>query len=83
MTQPCLTLYYYKNETEQDPEVRVDAMLRMHEKISTPSDLKVAVAIPGAGAHVIGSSLTSGAVRAVYAEIEKFAIEKLRLPKVR
>lgn len=83
VTQPCLTLYYYKNETEQDPEVRVDAMLRMHEKISTPSDLKVAVAIPGAGAHVIGSSLTSGAVRAVYAEIEKFAIEKLRLPKVR
>jgi pimeloyl-ACP methyl ester carboxylesterase len=79
--QPCLTLYYYKNDNEQDPEVRVDAMLKMHEQIATPDDMKVAVAIPGAGSHVIGSSLTSGAVPEVYSEIEKFAITKLGLQR--
>jgi pimeloyl-ACP methyl ester carboxylesterase len=81
VNQPCLTLYYYKNEAEQDPEVRVDAMLKMHDEILTPSDMKVAVAIPNAQAHVIGSSLTSKAVPEVYREIEKFAIEKLKLRK--
>jgi esterase/lipase len=79
--QPCLTLYYFKNETEQDPEVRVDAMLKMHDQLSTPPDLKVAVAIPNAGAHVIGSSLTSKDVPGVYQQIEKFAIEKLKMKK--
>jgi pimeloyl-ACP methyl ester carboxylesterase len=79
--QPCLTLYYYKNESEQDPEVRVDAMLKMQEQISTPEEMKVAVAIPEAGAHVIGSSLTSKDVPGVYREIEKFAVEKLKLVK--
>ena len=79
--QPCLTLYYYKNEVEQDPEVRVDAMLKMHEQLGTPDDKKMAIAIPGAGSHVIGSSLTSGAVLEVYSEIEKFAITKLGLQR--
>ena len=83
VNQPCLTLYYFKNENEQDPEVRVDAMLKMHESISTPDDMKVAVAIPDAGAHVIGSSLTSAAVPAVYAEIQEFASEKLKLQRAR
>jgi hypothetical protein len=80
--QPCLTLYYFKNESEQDPEVRVDAMLKMNEQLSTPAELKVAVALPNAGAHVIGSSLTSKDVPSVYTQIEKFAVEKLKLPKV-
>jgi pimeloyl-ACP methyl ester carboxylesterase len=79
--QPCLTLYYYKNETEQDPQVRVDAMLRMHKKISTPDSLKIHKAIPDAGAHVIGGSLVSKDVEGVYNEIQKFAVEKLKLPK--
>lgn len=79
ITQPTLTLYYYKNELEQDPEVRVDAMLQMHEQLGTPDDKKVAVAIPSAGAHVIGSSLTSGDVPGVYAEMKKFAIGKLNM----
>jgi pimeloyl-ACP methyl ester carboxylesterase len=81
VTQPCLTLYYFKNESEQDPEVRVDAMLKMNEQLSTPADLKQAIALPNAGAHVIGSSLTSKDVPSVYAEIEKFALEKLKMPK--
>jgi esterase/lipase len=79
--QPSLTIYYYKNEEEQDPEVRVDLMLKMHEQLSTPSALKETVAVPNAGAHVIGSSLTSQDVPSVYAAMEKFALEKLKLRK--
>lgn len=79
--QPSLTLYYYRNEVEQDPEVKVDAILRMHSELGTPDDMKVAVAIPDAGAHVIGSSLTSKDVEGVYREIENFATEKLNLQK--
>jgi len=80
--QPSLTVYYYKSEEEQDPLVKVSAMLDMNEKLSTPADQKVAVSVPTAGAHPLGSSLASKDVEAVYAEIEKFAIEKLKLPKV-
>jgi hypothetical protein len=77
--QPCLTLYYYKNEEEQDPEVKVSGMLEMMEQIGTPQDLKRSVAIPSAGAHVLGSDLVSKDVDGVYAEIEKFAREVLRM----
>jgi pimeloyl-ACP methyl ester carboxylesterase len=79
ITQPSLTLYYYKNEQEQDPEVKVSAMLDMHRQLSTPDSLKTAKAIPTAGAHVIGGSLASRDVESVYAEIRKFALEKLHL----
>lgn len=78
--QPCLTLYYYKNEKEQDPEVQVSAMLTMHEKLGTPDSLKRAVAIPNAGAHVLASPLVSKDVESVYREMEKFAIEILKMP---
>jgi pimeloyl-ACP methyl ester carboxylesterase len=81
ITIPCLTLYYYKNEQEQDPEVKVSAMLTMHEQLSTPESLKVAKAIPTAGAHVIGGALASKDVESVYREIENFMTEKLKIPK--
>lgn len=77
--QPSLTLYYYKNEDEQDPEVKVSAMLEMHGQIATPEDMKVAKAIPTAGAHVIGGSLASKDVQSVYNEIRQFATEKLKM----
>lgn len=77
--QPSLTLYYYKNEDEQDPQVRVDAMLRMHDQLGTPENEKEAIAIPEAGAHVIGSDLTSQDVEGVYNAISTFAQEKLHL----
>jgi pimeloyl-ACP methyl ester carboxylesterase len=82
VTQPTLTLYYYKNEEEQDPQVKVSAMLTMHEQLGTAPDFKVAKAMPMAGAHVIGSSMTSKDVEGVYAEIEKFAIDKLKMNKI-
>jgi pimeloyl-ACP methyl ester carboxylesterase len=77
--QPCLTLYYYKNEEEQDPEVKVSAMLEMHSQLGTPGDLKVAKAIPTAGAHVIGGALASKDVESVYREMVSFARTKLKL----
>jgi esterase/lipase len=80
--QPCLTLYYYENEEEQDPQVKVSAMLKMNEQLATPEDFKAAVNIPTAGAHVLGSSLTSKDIESVYKEIEKFAVDKLKLRKV-
>ena len=77
--QPSLTLYYYKSEEEQDPQVKVSAMLEMHAQLATPDSLKVTKAMPLAGAHVIGSSLTSADVDGVYREMERFAIGKLRM----
>lgn len=69
---PSLTLYYYKNELEQDPVSKVEGMLRMHRLLSTPDSLKSAFAIPSAGAHCIGSELTSRNVNVVYNKIEMF-----------
>ena len=80
--QPSLTLYYYKDEDEQDPQVKVDAMLKMHEYLGTPDDLKVQKAMPATGAHVIGSAMTSKDVAGVYEEIRNFAIEKLKMTPV-
>ncbi len=82
VTQPSLTLYYYKNEEEQDPQVKVSAMLTMNEQLGTPADFKVAKAMPDAGAHVLGSSMTSKDLEGVYNEIERFAIDKLKMTKV-
>lgn len=79
--QPSLTLYYYKSEQEQDPQVKVSAMLDMHRQLQTPDSLKIAKAIPGAGAHVIGSSMTSADVETVYSEIERFAMGPLKMRK--
>lgn len=79
--QPSLTLYYYKNDEEQDPQVRVDAMIAMHQQLATPDSLKVAKAVPLAGAHVLGSSLKSKDIEGVYAEIEKFALTRLHMKK--
>ena len=81
--QPCLSLYYYKNEAEQDSTVRVRAIIEMNNELGTPDSLKAAIPIPGAGAHVLGSPLKSKDVESVQREIEKFAIEKLHLKKIK
>ncbi len=80
--QPSLTLYYYKNEEEQDPQVKVSAMLEMHKQLGTSDDHKFAIAMPDAGAHVLGSAMTSKDIDGVYREIEKFAVDDLKMPKV-
>lgn len=72
VTQPTLNLYYYKSEKEQDPVVKVDAMLWMHNKLATPDALKRAVAVPEAGDHVIACDLTSNDLPSVRAEVFDF-----------
>ncbi|TCD03613.1 alpha/beta hydrolase [Pedobacter psychroterrae] len=71
--QPVLLLYYYKNEKEQDPVVRVDAMLKMYDELGTPSHLKSKKAIPNAANHVMGSYITSKDLKSVAQELKIFA----------
>jgi len=78
--QPVLMLYYYKNELEQDPVVRVDAMLKMFDELGTPNNLKRKVAIPNAGNHVMGSYITSKDLPGVEKAIESFVGSMLKVP---
>jgi esterase/lipase len=75
--QPVLMLYYYKNEKEQDPVVRVDAMLKMFDELGTPADKKQKVAIPNAGNHVLGSAITSEAIEGVEHAMDGFIKARL------
>ena len=77
--QPLLLLYYYKNEQEQDPVVRVDAMLKMYNELGTPSDLKAKVAIPNGGSHVLGSHITSKDIEGVQKAIDNFITTTLKI----
>ncbi|WP_421944916.1 alpha/beta hydrolase [Pedobacter sp.] len=77
--QPVLMVYYYKNELEQDPVVRVDAMLKMYDELGTASGLKRKVAIPNAGNHVLGSYLTSKDLPGVELAIDSFVKDVLKL----
>ncbi len=79
---PSLTLYYYKNEKEQDPTVKVSAMIEMNKQLSTPDSLKVMVPIPNAGGHVLGSHIVSKDLETVAAAAKKFAEEKLGMKTV-
>lgn len=77
--QPILNLYYYKDEQHQDPTVKVSAILDMEKALGTSPGRKLAVAIPGAGAHVLGSSLVSQDVPGVERAIFNFTEQVLKL----
>ncbi|WP_346861268.1 serine aminopeptidase domain-containing protein [uncultured Draconibacterium sp.] len=72
VTAPVFLGYYYKDETNQDQTVRVDAMLKMFDELGTVQAEKVKQAFPEAGDHVIACELTSGCVVEVIAATEKF-----------
>lgn len=55
--QPVLLLYYYKDEANQDPVVKVSAMKEMFGQLS--STAKREFAVPEAGNHVLGSHVIS------------------------
>lgn len=78
--QPTLMLYYFKDKDHQDPVLKVSAMKRMFTQLATPDSLKRQVAIPNAENHVLGSPIKSKDVETVKNEVEKFAIEILKLP---
>jgi esterase/lipase len=77
--QPTLLVYYYKNEQEQDPVVKVDAMLKMYDELGTPADLKSKVAIPNGGNHVLGSHITSKDLESVQKAIDGFVTKTLKI----
>lgn len=77
--QPILTLYYYKNEKEQDPVVKVSEMKKMFEQVNTPADLKKMVAIPNAGSHVLGSPIQSKDIVTVEKEAAAFLREVMKV----
>lgn len=79
ITQPLFLGYYYKNETENDPTVKVSAMLEMFDQINTPKELKRAHAFPNVGVHPLASGLKSKNIEAVRNETYKFAEEILKL----
>jgi pimeloyl-ACP methyl ester carboxylesterase len=82
ITQPLLLLYYYKDDEHQDNVVKVSAMKKMFEQVSTPAVSKKAVAIPNAGDHVMGSYIKSGDLETVKQEISLFATEILKMRSV-
>jgi len=79
VTQPSLMLYYFKDDDHQDDVVKVSAMKRMFAQLAAPDRLKRQVAIPNAENHVLSSPIKSKDVQSVKNEVEKFAIEILRL----
>ncbi len=79
---PTLTLYYYKNEQEQDPTVKVSAMMDMNRQLGTPDAMKVMVPIPNAGGHVLGSHVVSKDIESVVKAVREFAVGKLKMMPV-
>lgn len=77
VTAPVFMGYYFKDKEHQDPMAKVSAMLDMFDKLGTTDDRKVKQAFPDAGAHVIASEVTSGAVEAVKKATFNFAEEIL------
>lgn len=78
INQPMLTLFYYKNEQEQDPVVKVSAMKKMFEQVSTPSSLKKMIPIPNVGNHVLGSPIQSKDIVTVEKEAVLFLKQVMR-----
>ncbi len=79
ISQPVINLYYYKNEQEQDNQVSVAAIFAMHNQLATPDSMKVAVPIPNAGGHVLGSHVVSKDVESVNRAVREFSTGKLRM----
>ncbi len=77
--QPTLALYYYKDEQNQDPVVRVDAIKKMMQSLQTPTDKKRAIAMPNTEAHVIASPIKSKDVKGVIDATADFLTEVVGL----
>ena len=77
ITQPSLALYYYKDEENQDKVVKVSAIKKMMDAIATPADLKLAMAMPNTGNHVLASPIVSKDIVGVEQATAKFIQEKI------
>jgi esterase/lipase len=79
---PLLTLYYFKDEKNQDPVVKVSAMKEMFEAVGTPPNLKRMVPIPEAGNHVLASPIQSNDIISVEKETALFLERIVQLKNV-
>ena len=78
---PLLTLYYFKDEKNQDPVVKVSAMKEMFAAVATPANLKRMVAVPEAGNHVLASPIQSNDIVTVEKETALFLEQIMKLKK--
>jgi pimeloyl-ACP methyl ester carboxylesterase len=78
---PLLTLYYFKDDKNQDPVVKVSAMKEMFEAVGTPATLKRMIPIPGAGNHVLASPIQSNDIVSVEKETALFLEQIMKLKK--
>ncbi len=78
---PLLTLYYFKDEKNQDPVVKVSAMKEMFEAVATPTNLKRMVPIPEAGNHVLASPIQSNDIVTVEKETALFLEQVMQIKK--
>jgi len=72
INQPTLALYYYKDEAHQDNVVKVSAIQKMMQQIATPANLKMEMAMPNTGNHVIASPIVSNDIVSVEKATAKF-----------
>lgn len=73
--QPTMALYYYKDEANQDNVVKVSAIQKMMQQIATPPNLKMEMAMPNTGNHVIASPIVSKDIVSVEQATVKFMQE--------
>jgi esterase/lipase len=78
---PLLTLYYFKDEKNQDPVVKVSAMKEMFEAVATPANLKRMIPIPEAGNHVLASPIQSNDIVTVEKETALFLEQIMQIKK--
>jgi hypothetical protein len=79
ISQPCLTLYYFKDEQHQDDVVSVEAIQKMFASLSTPAASKRLMAMPDATSHALVSGIWNPHTDQVILETEKFMKEILRM----
>jgi esterase/lipase len=75
--QPTLALYYYKDEAHQDNVIKVKAIQKMMQQLATPSNLKMEMAMPNTGEHVLASPIVSNDIVSVEKATLKFMQEKI------
>jgi len=77
--QPLFLGYYFKDEENQDPTVKVSAMLDMYAHLGTPENQKTKYAFAEVGVHPLASDIKSKDIASVKRETFKFAEKILNI----
>ncbi len=80
--QPALTLYYYRDEKNQDNVVKVSAIKDMFAELGTADTKKKMIPIPNAGNHVLGSPIVSKDIITPQKEIASFLTSIMQLKAI-